>query len=195
MNDITTRRIGKLLLGPDQRDAIHVAVAPVMAAVLLHPGEHVGIVGGEATPATADQIGIVDPFLRQPVARGEWFYLFLYPGTITSLRHEWVHPAFGIQAETPKVDDKKVASVAWLTAWAKKHMGTDYYGPKDANGNPRKFTDSEALANAVKAGNDMHIGPFESARDHIDNEWWDHWCNITGETAGNKRGEYFSCSC
>lgn len=190
MNDETAKRIGSLIVGDAQRDAIHVAVAPVFAGCLLHPGERVGMVGGKANNATGEHVGIVDPFLRGPVSRGERLWLFLFPGSITSLRHEWVHPLMDAAATKP---DRKAESELWMTAWAKEHMGTDYYGPDDADGNPRKWTGPEALAKAVEAGRELHIGPYESAREHINNEWWDHWVNITGEKA--QRDEFFSCSC
>lgn len=34
-------------------------------------------------------VGIVDPFLRESVQPSQRFWLFLYPNTVTSLRHEW----------------------------------------------------------------------------------------------------------
>jgi hypothetical protein len=67
---------------------VHFAVAPMVAAMRLTPGQHVGADG-----TTSDPIGIVDPFLRIAVDPGERFWMVLYPNTITSLRHEWVHPA------------------------------------------------------------------------------------------------------
>jgi hypothetical protein len=86
--------------GEQRRDAIHVAIAPVTAAEHLQPGQHVGFVAGDNERVQsleyADCIGIVDPFLRQAVERGQRFWLFLYPNTITSLRHYWTHPAFAV---------------------------------------------------------------------------------------------------
>jgi hypothetical protein len=86
--------IGRLLTGQAHRDAVHIAVAPVVAKTRLKPGQHVGLVSRDEVGPSKHPIGIVDPFLKQPVQAGERFYLFLYPGSITSLRHEWTHPAF-----------------------------------------------------------------------------------------------------
>ncbi len=88
--------LGQLLSGNERRDAVHVAIAPVQAGTELRPGQRIGLLEGKAY-ANAETIGIVDPFLVFPVPKGEWFYLWLYPNTVTSLRHVWTHPAF-----TPK---------------------------------------------------------------------------------------------
>ena len=87
--------LGKLIEDPvAARDAIHIAIAPVTASEDLTAGQDVGFVNcGEVGPSP-NPIGIVDPFLKTSVGRGERFYLFLYPKSITSLRHVWTHPAF-----------------------------------------------------------------------------------------------------
>jgi hypothetical protein len=108
-------KLGELITDGDRRrDAIHIAVAPVTAAVTagedLGPGWHVGFIrtGDTETVGPSDQpIGLVDPFLQQPVRKGERFWLFLYPNTITGLRHVWTHPVFQAQAEAVR---KEVAT-------------------------------------------------------------------------------------
>lgn len=90
----TQESIGKLVDVDSQRDAVHIAVAPVYAASVLSPGQHVGLLNGEASVGAEGLVGIVDPFLIGPVLPGERFWLFLYPNTIESLRHDWAHPAF-----------------------------------------------------------------------------------------------------
>ncbi len=88
-------KIGKLIDGHAYRDAIHVAIAPVEAAERLSPGDHVALDdSGNAVWTVERGVGIVDPFLLGDVREGERFYVFLYPGTVTSIRHSWSHPAF-----------------------------------------------------------------------------------------------------
>lgn len=101
--DKTTPKIGTLLEGNEGRDAIHIAVAPVQAMGELEPGWHVVVEDGrKARMALGDEqsTGIVDPFLDCDVEKGQWFYVFLHPGTITSLRHVFTHPAFVTKVPT-----------------------------------------------------------------------------------------------
>ncbi len=94
MSDI---KLGETIRGIQQRDAIHVAVAPVVAAETLQPGQHIGFteLGNTVRVGTqARLIGIVDPFLKRPVGAGEQFYMLLYQNTVTGMRHEWAHPDF-----------------------------------------------------------------------------------------------------
>ena len=101
-------RLGRLIDDGDRRrDALHVAVAAVTAAVPLSPGQHVGLVREadvESVGPCEHNIGIVDPYLTEEIAPGQRFWLLLYPDTITGLRHVWTHPAF--QAAAAAVREK-----------------------------------------------------------------------------------------
>ena len=89
--------LGKIITREQQRDAIHIAVVPVIAREQLEPGEHVGIAQRDGqniwiAKYTFKNVGVVDPFLTSAVLPGQHCWLFLYPGSITSLRHDWTHP-------------------------------------------------------------------------------------------------------
>jgi len=91
--------VGQILQSEARRDAIHFAVAPCVAAEALKPGTHISV-DGRAKPSGDDAaVGIVDPFLTRAVLSGERFWLFLYPNTITTLRHVWEHPAFAQESQ------------------------------------------------------------------------------------------------
>jgi hypothetical protein len=88
-----------------ERDAVHIAVVPIVASERIGAGCPVGLSPtGEAVnyfryPTKA--VGVADPYLLKDVQKGERFYLFLKPNTITALRHEWTHPAFDLSTPAP----------------------------------------------------------------------------------------------
>ena len=167
-------------------DAVHVAVAAVEAKETLKPGDHVNLSADGKAVKHGKSIGIVDPFLKRTVLKGDRFWLYVYPGSITSLEHKWTHPAFSEKQES-KCDNHS-ASEAWMRKWAAKHMGYDYYG--DGN-----LSEDASYQKAIDAGHNLSVGPYEPARDYIDNEWWSHWEIITGCKRPPEDNRYFSCGC
>jgi hypothetical protein len=101
--------LGKLLDADAKKDATHVAVAPVIVGDhSLSPGVHVAVVCGYANAAPrAACVGIIDPFLPRPASPGDRVWVFMYPKSITDLRHDWSHPAF--PDEVPRVENSEVA--------------------------------------------------------------------------------------
>jgi hypothetical protein len=180
--------IGKLAEKDAQRDAIHIAIAPVTAGKILSPGEHVGLIGRNPDVAgPCDKlIGIVDPYLKQAVLKGEQFYLFLYPNTVTSLRHQWTHPAFesleAIASSTVTISHKDAAK-AWLTTQADRIDGLSFEELMDA---ARHF---------VSTG-DYFVqgGRFEGM--YVDDDFW-KWYEIYTDTKvpETRKHSFFSCSC
>lgn len=112
------------------RDAIHIAIAPVIANEGLKPGEHIGFALGSTThmERSDSPIGIVNPFGKR-VVKGESFYLCLYPDTVTDMKHHWSHPAFSAApADTnPFSPATKAVSEAWLISFCKRYgLSMDY---------------------------------------------------------------------
>jgi len=164
-----------------KRDAIHCAIIPISAPQTLYPGEHIdqnGIPGGD------NNIGIVNPFLKEPVEEGELCYLFVYPNTVTSLRHEWTHPAFDdvtIQEHDP--EDVRLAkeqidylaeNLNWsydqLMAAAKKWIDIKYY----------TYENTETYKNE-------YWGRQE--------EFWRNYEIVTGTKVSDHSASFFTCSC
>ena len=104
-------KVGQLIAdGENRRDAIHIAVAPVRAAHGMEPGTRVGLNRDGSADETCPPIGIVDPFLTHRVSVGDKFWLFLFPGTITGLRHVWTHPAFANKSVYARNDKEIVCA-------------------------------------------------------------------------------------
>ena len=108
---------------PIERDAVHVAVLVVEAGETLHANDPVEYKEGVAYKFkswnTEKAIGNVDPFLNDTVSKGEKFWLFLKPKTITSLKHEWDHPE--IPADT-SVRRKTEAQITQEKEEAEKYL-------------------------------------------------------------------------
>lgn len=184
-----TLKLGNLVSPENygKRDAVHIAVAGVEAKETLKPGDHVNLSSDGKAVKHGKSIGIVDPFLKRTVLKGDRFWLYLYPGSITSLEHKWSHPSFSNNVEEQKSNNSN--SETWMRKWAGEHMSEDYYGDSG------KLSEDIAFSNAIEAGHNLSVGPYESARDYIDNEWWSHWEIITGCKRPPEDNRYFSCGC
>lgn len=100
--------LGRLTNRNAKRDAVHVATAPaVCCEELLQPGERIGVDPWYNTMAEKrhNPCGVVDPFLKEPVLRGQWFNILIDPGTVKNLRHQWDHELF-INEDVADGDDE-----------------------------------------------------------------------------------------
>jgi hypothetical protein len=195
MSDVTAKLIGTIPPADAGRDAIHVAVVPAVAAKILAPGEPVALTpGGMALPARSEgaTVGVVDPFLKTYVKEGERFWLFLPPGSITSLRHVWTHPAFTEEAtddkpapvQTPAFSPKVEEARKWLEEFA-----------------PQVEMDYDRLIAAATdyLEHDEYVTEYggqswQSAFYDVAETFWNHYETVTGRTVKD-RGHFFSCSC
>lgn len=173
------------LIGPEaQRDAIHIAIAPVTAAGNIQPGEHIGFMDdGRVGIRATVKLGIADPFLKVSVREGERFYMFLYPQTVTGMRHEWSHPAF--PNAVPFQDDESNRS---LVAMAKR-CGCSF----------------NMLMERLDLYAEGSCGPDDSIQEELNRfsdeiavrDMWANYerCRMTKVNESIKGDTYFRCAC
>lgn len=176
------------LIGPNEkRDAIHLAVEPVVAGCYLEPGDHITVRDGRAYRCKAGTgLGIVDPFLLERIEVEQRFWFIMYPRQVRSLRHVWSHPAFPdeVAAGAPiaKAPDK-AASEAWLRDFCQRSDCPCY----------------ETVMGCILDGNqNTHDDDYlhfdgQDAHADIPDLFWDHVEIVTGKTF--KRAKWFSCAC
>lgn len=173
-------KLGQLLIGGEKRDAVHIAIAPVIAGERLEPGQRVGLLRGSIdTVHVCDMpVGIIDPYLAQPVQPDERCWLFLFPDTITGLRHKWTHPAF---------DSNLADSIAWLKNYAYQ------LSPYEASAEEAydRLVDGITLEQTVYAhGSDLH-GLEELDRPE---EFFGHLAIVLGRPI-DRNSLTYTCSC
>lgn len=99
--------LGKLIYDSPDRDAIHIAVVPMVAGEGLAPGDRVFVSDGAAFGAGpgANGIGIVDPFLKRHLKKDDKFWLIMNPGTVANLRHTWTSAALPDESKEPQEEE------------------------------------------------------------------------------------------
>lgn len=179
--------LGTIIDSSAGRDAIHLAVEPVVAGHPLRPGEDVGFMDDGTVGISKNPVGIVDPFLKAPVQKGERFWLVVYPRQITSLRHVWTHPAFGVTSPNldlkPSEMDPSAASRAWIEAFAVK-LDQTYNRVMEA-------------AKTFAEYGEYTFDNSETYKDHREEfpEFWKHYEIVTGKEAPKDASSFFTCSC
>lgn len=189
---MTDLKIGHLITGPAERDAIHIAIVPLVAGEELCKGGKVRLSSTDQTVAlSADYfenqaIGIIDPFLDEwGVEKGQKFWCFLFPGTVTGMRHHWQHPAFLEQREPLPAVEK------WLRDFADRW----HFDFNELIREATKAPSSGPLSNYVTA----HGIDVQGAQD-LDGEdrmFWDHLEVYTGQwfSQEHRDGLCWTCTC
>jgi hypothetical protein len=172
------------------RDAIHLAVEPVIAGHVLSPGQRIKIDGGFAVAAAHDATGIVDPFLIGLVQSGQKFWFVVLPRTITSLRHVWSHPDF--PEEGPAASPVS-ASEQWLREYAQR-IDEPFEALIDG---ADKWVANGSYFYGSPVGSDpsdMYFGNLEGIG--TDPAFWLHYEAYRQTTVPQeKQRSFFTCSC
>jgi hypothetical protein len=189
-----TLNLGQLITTPQERDAIHIAVIPATCgnAETLMPGQHVGfadkwcVTGNPQAPFNL--IGVVDPFLTAPVQPGQRFWMFLYPNTITGLRHNWTHPAISSQGRGMGSDSER-----WLH---------DFADSVDAEYEEMMAVAATHCEGSARQYSDYLIDGGKWEGQGTPDEFWTHFQAVTGKKPKGWESEgrsylpgIFSCSC
>ena len=174
--------LGTIITDKEKRDAIHLAVEPVVAGEELKPGEHVGFFEDGTAGKYGSAIGIVDPFLNKNVQKGKHFWLVVYPRQITSLRHIWEHPAF--PASNCFIDLKAIdASKQWIRSYA---VGLEISYERLMGGAEEYLITGEITVS----------GGYNLEGECTSDEFWVHYEIVTGtKVAEEQRGNFFKCAC
>lgn len=188
--------LGMIITEKEKRDAIHLAVEPVIAGVRLYPGDHVRLENGRALRAdTGKGLGIVDPFLEGHINPDDRFWLVVYPRQIKSLRHVWEHPSFpesDATLNTPSVS--VVDSEQWLHDFCKTNDVPDYETlMKAIRDEP---LDDDGYVSISKEGTDYWVFIGIDAHCEVPAEFWQHVEVVLGRKLDDyEKTEHFSCSC
>lgn len=181
--------LGTIISENEKRDAIHLAVEPVVAKETLRAGQDVNAKGEAQRP----YVGIVDPFLKAPVQAGERFWLVVYPRQITSLRHVWDHPSFSkveeVRLPTPEEAEARLREIT--KEW--DGPGYDTFLEVATTGSAGFNNDDDDYGSySIEGEYLLSIG--RDAGGEIPPEVWTLVEIITGKTVVG-RPSYFSCSC
>lgn len=153
--------------GPDaQRDAIHIAIIPVIAGGPLNRGSAVTLNSNGHAIIALDNIGIglIDPFrLEDEVETGSRVWLLLYQAAHT-----------GLEATEDQL---------WMSRYAIE-LGYTYSHVMDA---AKKYIDTD--------GRECLFGGDNLDCVDLDPSFWQHYKNITGRTGEGIMHSFFRCAC
>lgn len=125
----TQESLGQILPGDKGRDALHVAIMSVQASDVLYPGQDIQLThpeeGGKyvAYCTVGKGHGIVDPFLKHRVEKDQWFWMYLYPNTVTGMRHHWEHPEIKHTHPNDSVSEIPSEKVRAAKEWLEEFAG------------------------------------------------------------------------
>lgn len=186
----SARKLGSLIYSNilPERDAVHIAIMPGRSQVSLKRGDFVKYNAQtemfELVSHAAIADGIVDPYLYgYDTTNPKYaFYVCLFPGSIMSLRHDWVHK--NIPAAKHSEESEKIAfAKSWIEGFADQ---VDMSAEELFNHAREYLLDRWYYV--------CEGGKYEGVS--VPDAFWDHFETVTGEAVPvEKRGSFFSCSC
>lgn len=163
-------KLGKAPLDLGVKDAIHIAIASVRAGSYLNPGDPVKIneFGEGVKSSKKDSVGVVDPFLKGGIQRGQNFWILLSQTEIPNVQHVWEHPECSFEPPTRESVYNK-----WIQGIA-DDLGISYQELMDA---ARNFINSDEQDKLKINKTQEEIEEIESDGYY---DFWSEWVEETG---------------
>lgn len=179
--------LGEIPKNDADRDAVHVAIVPIVTGEDLKPGTPVRVQNGIAYRSHINPIGIIDPFLSHTAYKGYRVYLCLYPNSVIGMRHHWQCPQFDFCVEQKEYTQDKKEAKEWIEGFCDR-WSLDYSSLIS------EATSSNDYRYVVADGQDLH------SREELGDEYYEFWKQLeilTGQTftEKHKKGLGWSCSC
>lgn len=191
MSDIEKLGIGNVITTHQEKDAIHIAIVPVVIGENMFPGTPIVLAedfketGRVIRAVDKLPIGVIDPFYYDEFREAQRAWLFLNPGSIISLRHEWTHPLL-VDDETRNKSEK------WLRDFCESHDCPRYETVMRAVQDD--FDSDDDYGRSGYIDEDYLHFSGRDAHGKIPSEFWDHVEIVLGKRVDYKP-KYFSCSC
>lgn len=200
------------ILQPDSdigRDAIHLAVEPVIAGERMYRNSRIGFGSDYRVYCESSEhpngrdvkiIGVVDPFLgmedsddyEHTVEPGDRVLMVMFPRTITSLRHVWAHPDVPEVETLAQIRANQEAELAGLhpsERWIREY----------ANNLAIDYDELMETAKARTEGHDEYLrGGSNLEGASVSEEFWKHYriLNPGGKFDPDMGDDnFFSCWC
>lgn len=181
--------IGTILETEEPRDCIHVAVMAVTASQKLHPGQDANQNGGTENP-----IGIVDPFLRDPVYKGDIFWLFIYPRSIKGIRHHWEHDS--ITEKHDSITEESESSLIFQPTRVVCLNESEKWIRQWAFENEISYDNLMEAANYFLEYDEYWCEGSRFEGTYLPEDFWYHYEKVKNiKVPMNKKYSFFSCSC
>ena len=183
MSEDTLASMGRIHKTDLGRDAVHVAVLSCTATNRMPPGAKVVVSHGNyvrtaLTHETA--VGVIDPFIKTRAIEPGWrVWVFLYPNTITGLKHQWSHPVID-NLQPPDL------SMKWIEKFASA-ISQSYPALMDAAQRYGQNGDWTSDNNENYKNVDYHVWAV----------FWRHFSIVTGEELRPNLSNScpYTCSC
>lgn len=169
-----------------ERDAIHIALLPVIAGEDVSPGQTLRFAYGSTSRVlrceehyndVKDIVGIADPFIKGwDIPAGTRFWMFMLPNTVTGMRHEWKHPA---------VDDRPATTENEHELWLRQYAESNSF-------------DYDELIACLTAGDGYVCSRgVDNDAQGPSSDVWEHFEALKGNKydAKHRDGVAYTCSC